>query len=626
MRTEADAQDSLFFRSYWFPSELRLLQPPEDVTTAEWAERHIYVVKSVRPGSWKNDNNPPLVGIMNAADRKGIFRNMKIEVVMKGVQTGVTTAAHNIILKRMDGSAQNAMIVMESEKKMRRVMKQRLIEFIKRSPRLSGQISNNPDDTTNYSITMASGFCLNTGWAGSQAAVASDPCETVILDEIDKYDTPLNLEEAKDRITTYQETGLAVMLSTPGLDGGPIVMEFNNCDAVFDYHAVCPECAHVQPMKFENFWWPEKGDKPAIGEWKRIANRVQRERSARYACGGCGSLWDDYTRDKAVKLGVGHFFHGWKMRENVDYPVSAGFHFPSWISPFKTLSEVVARWLRAQEADQSGKLRAWHNNEAAAPYIEAYSERKDDAILALKDDRPRGLVPKGIAALLGIVDTQQRGFYYEVRAFGWGSTLESWQIREGYVETFEGLNNIMLNSEYKDVDGKNYAIQAAFMDSGGGTGTVPKHSRTAEVYEFCRLNPIFRPLKGRQRMTTTTGVTQIDYYPRTKKPIPGGLTLYTINVTFFKDQLSTKLAIDPHDPGAWHLHSECSNEYAREMTAEYRNDKGVWICPQNRPNHYWDIGVYALAAAEILQIKFWKKQTEDAQKPSSRRIISKGIE
>ncbi|MEK6531268.1 MAG: terminase gpA endonuclease subunit [Deltaproteobacteria bacterium] len=614
MQTQTDTQtpqESLFVSCEWWPSERKILIPTEDITTAEWAELHRYVTKSTRPGQWSNANNPALIGIMNAADRRGAFKKMRTEVVMKGVQTGVTEAAHNLLFKRMDNRSHNALVVMESERKARRIFRQRVHDNIRKSPRLADQISDNPDDMTNYSIIMRTGFCVNIGWAGSQAAVASDPCETVILDEVDKYDAPANIEEAKDRTTTYGETGLVMILSTPGHNGGPVAVEFDNCDAACDYHAECPDCGHVQPMDFTHLWWPDKGEPKKAGEWKLLANRVQREKDARYACNGCGSLWDDDNRDRAVVLGLQHFFYGWKFREDIDYPVSVGFRFPSWLSPFKSLSDIAARYLRAQEPGSGDKLRMWHNNEAAEPYMEVLSERRDDAILALRDDRPRGLVPKDISCLLLLADTQQRGFYYEVRAFGRGPQLESWQVREGFIETFDALKDVAFSSEYKDIDGKNHVIHAAFIDSGGGTGTVPKHSRTAEVYEFCRQNPVVRPLKGRQRMTTTVMSTRIDHFPATKKPIPGGLTLYNINVTHFKDQLASKLSINPTDPGAWHLHSECPEEYAAQMTAEHRDDRGRWVCPKGRANHYWDLGVYALAAAEILQVRFWKKPGEE---------------
>lgn len=90
------------------------------------------------------------------------------------------------------------------------------------------------------------------------------------------------------------------------------------------------------------------------------------------------------------------------------------------------------------------------------PWKDYTVERKEDMLLALRDERYMGLVPSGgvICGLTAGVDTQNRGFYYEIRAWGWGMNLESWQIRFGYVETFEALEEILISHRYLDEDGR----------------------------------------------------------------------------------------------------------------------------------------------------------------------------
>ena len=601
-------EGELFYYDRWYPGQIELFDKQKDLSTADWAETYErWVTISDKPGPWKNENNPALKGLMDLMDYA-----RKLFVLLKGVQTGGTEAAQNFIFKKADTAAGAiGLYVMDSEKKLKRIMNTRIVPTFEKTPKLKQRMSLNPDDTTNYSIKLQNGFVLNGAWATSQAMTSSDPCILVVIDEIDKSKDAINIQEAKDRITTYEREGKVLILSTPSFEDGPIMKELRDCEVIYDYHVGCPACGARQVMKFENFTWLDK-DKPQENEHdrKKLANEIERDDLAEYICNSCGVLWDEYMRIKALHLGE------WLPRHPVvKRPISIGAIYPSWDSPFKKMSSIVARWLRAQ--GDIGKLRGWYNNEAAEPFIEKLSERKEDDIMALRDDRPRGLVPKDLAILLASFDTQKHGFYYEVRAFGSGQSCESWQVREGYLETFEDVEDILYHSEYKDIDGNLYPIHAAVMDSGGGTGTVPKHSRTAEVYEFCRKNKIVRPVKGRQTMTKTVSPTRIDHFPRTRKPIPGGITLYTINVTYFKDQLATKLEINPTDPGAWHLHSECHAEYGRHMTAEYKDEKGKWQCPRNRANHYWDIGVYALALAEILQIKFWKGKRATPKKPES---------
>ena len=38
---------------------------------------------------------------------------------------------------------------------------------------------------------------------------------------------------------------------------GPVWIELNLCQAVFEFWAVCPDCGTDQLMEFENIRWPE---------------------------------------------------------------------------------------------------------------------------------------------------------------------------------------------------------------------------------------------------------------------------------------------------------------------------------------------------------------------------------
>lgn len=72
--------------------------------------------------------------------------------------------------------------------------------------------------------------------------------------------------------------------------------------------------------------------------------------------------------------------------------------------------------------------------------------------------------------------------------------------------------------------------------------------------------------------------------------------------------MTAKLRVKPDDPGAWHMHKDVTMEFANHMCAEYVDDRGLWQCPKGKANHYFDCSVLAFIAAEILQIKFWRKK------------------
>lgn len=109
--------------------------------------------------------------------------------------------------------------------------------------------------------------------------------------------------------------------------------------------------------------------------------------------------------------------------------------------------------------------------------------------------------------------------------------------------------------------------------------------------------------------------TSIGRYPDTGAPIPGGMSLYRINTTEVKNALATKLAIPPADPGAFHLHGEVGHEYMRHMTAEYRDEQGLWQCPKHRGEHFWDCEVLAFAAADAAGMKHWPTPDDSQPEP-----------
>jgi hypothetical protein len=76
-------------------------------------------------------------------------------------------------------------------------------------------------------------------------------------------------------------------------------------------------------------------------------------------------------------------------------------------------------------------------------------------------------------------------------------------------------------------------------------------------------------------MTQPISWSNIECYPGTKRPIRGGIKLLRYDANYFKNILASKLEIKPEDSGAWHMHSETGEEWARHMCAEYINEHGL---------------------------------------------------
>lgn len=579
-------------------AERRVMRKRPPIRPSVWAERHRKLTMSAIPGPWKNDITPYLTDIMDAAAKPCV----ETVVLMAAPQVGKTEAVHNFVGYALDRAPGPVMYVYPDKDTAADNSKDRIQPMLTDSPRLRSYMTGVEDDTARMRIKLRHAV-IYLAWAGSPTSLANKPCRYVVFDETDKYPPPGPKEAdpislGEKRANTYRASRKAKIfkISTPTTEAGPIWRAYSEeAQARFARHARCPLCGHLHKMTFRQIKFPED---------ERDPERIEAEHLAWYECPNCGGRWDDAMRDAAVRagatmsedgvpLGVEAYIDAFK-------PKKIAFHIPSWLSPFVPLASVAAAFLRGLK--DKAKLRDYMNAHEAMPWVPYQAVREEEGILALRDDRPRGRVPGGgrVAGLVAGVDTQDDGFWYEIRAFGFGIEAGSWQVREGKVETFEALQRILFEDRYEDADGNGYLVHLALQDAMG--------HRTAEVYDFCRqLRGRVLPSQGAQRMNTPLTFSEIEYYPGTAKKIPGGLRLVRVNTTYFKNLLASKLEIHPDDPGSWRYHAETTAAWARMMVAEAQDDAGLWQPRQGYENHGWDCSALCLAAAEVMGMRFWAR-------------------
>ena len=579
-------------------AERNVFRHKPKIPVSDWAARHRIVTRGpLEESLYRKTTTPYLNGIMDAA----WFPSVMTLIVCATPQVGKSFMADTLTGYAIDRDPGPVLYVYPDEDTATENMRDRILPMIKKSPRLRAFLTGLGGDESGQRVNLQH-MQVYMAWARSASRLGNRSIKYVILDEVDKYPTVANVREASPidlaeaRTLTYNHAGRKIIkISTPTVEAAPIWQALmTEAQVIFDYWVRCPECRKFQAMRFEQIKVPPD---------ERDPERIQNYNLAWYECESCGEKWNEHMRDVAVRRGQ------WRSRQEGQAlraylfqkrPLKIGFHIPSWLSHFVSFGEIGAAFFRAQGSKL--KLKDWNNKYCAMPWKPYEVERQEDRILALRDDRPRGIVPSGgvVACLLAGVDTQDEGFWYEIRAFGYGMEGESWQIREGFVLTFDALAEVLWGSEYKDADGKAYFVRFAVQDAMG--------HRTSEVYDFTRLHRrMIVPFQGKQTLAQPISYTNIDYYPGTKKPIPGGIKLLKADVTFFKNLLANKLEVAPDDPGAWHLHGESTEAWARQMCAEYVDEKGLWQCPEGRDNHGWDCSVYSLVAAEAVGVKFWKK-------------------
>ena len=586
------------------PADRKVLRKRRKVPVSEWCERHRFVSMSAIPGPWRNDVTPYLTGIMDAS----FFESVQTVVICAAPQTGKSEAVNNCIGYAIDRDAGPVLYVYPDRQTARDNSRDRIQAMIYNSPRLRGYVRSVVEDITTMAINLEH-MPIYMSWARSPSRLANKPIRYLVFDETDKYQyaaesresDPLSLGELRTR--TYKTSRKIWKISSPTVESGYIWQAFTTeAQFRFDYFVRCPCCGHAQAMQFERIKFPADCRDP---------ERMETERLARYECAGCQAQWDDEDRNRAVRAGE------WRERDSGvelfallrrERPVKIGFHIPSWLSWFVSLSEVAAAFLKGLKS--KSKLKDFQNAHRAEPWRDYSVERHEDRILALRDERPRGHLPGSgvVAGLTAGVDTQDDGFWYEIRAWGYGETEESWQVREGFITTFEALAQVLWTDEYKDADGLSYPVALVVQDAMG--------HKTTEVYDFCRYHKgLIMPFKGEARMASAIAYSKIDHYPGKTQPIPGGpLQLLRANVNFFKSKLAGKLEIAGADPGAWHLHSEADVEWARQMTSEYIDpETQEWTAIEGRRNHAWDVSVYNLVAAYACGLRFWPRPTGEPE-------------
>lgn len=609
--------------------ERKMLRRKVKARPSEWAAKNIVVPMDSATGKrrWDPSLTQYWAGVMDAS----FYPSVQEVAACAVAQTGKTQFIMNCLGYSMDRAPGNIILVMQDEKAVGEMFPDRIIPMINDSPLLSTYKTGYVDDLTATKIKLRH-VKVYPAWATSASRMASKPAPYAVLDEENKFPETANKQEltpvdlVRMRSRTFGHMRKLWRASTPTIEGVGISKALDESEVVFDFYPRCPVCGHDQRMVFERIKWD--------GRSGADPDTLKKTRSAWYECEHCDARWDDRVRDMAVRAG------GWKERRReaigegqevkqariipglalFEYlethnPIKIGFHVPAWLSHYVSLSECASAFIEGLK--DTLKYKAFCNNYAGEPWKIIRKEREETRILALRDDRPRGRVPGGgvVAGITASVDTQDYGFWFEIRAWGYGGpelSKDSWCVKEGYVTTFGDLERVLWGEDLLDVDGNRYVISLTIQDALG--------HRTAEVYNFCvKHRGKIVPSIGRDTMAQPFTWTNLEFFPGTKKPIPGGLKGINVNTKHFKDELSRLLEIHPGDPSAWRYHAEFSEAHARHMTAEFVNDKGVWECPSGKENHLWDCASLNLVAAEILGIKFWPKPEDLAALQKSRK-------
>lgn len=549
----------------WSERERGAWTPPEDLKPSEWSPKYRVLSRrqSSRPGRWRNENAPALVGVMDLAVRKSV----KEIWVKKAAQVGASEAIRNVIGCIAHLHPDPMLIVLPDEKTGKKIVRKRLLPLFEDTQVLAALGGRMSRDKQLTQITLQNGFDLNVAWSGSPTSLASDQFCTVYLDEPDKYDRT-HAEEAppaelaRVRTRTYGDRGRIIGTCTPTTVDGTISVEFEACpeDAKFYFFVPCPHCGLFQRLLPDRIKWEKFPDEKLAA--KDLAARVKRRGLAWYECAAVDCAKRIHDHQKPAMLFAGYwgnepatvpsgrepFEYFVDGSEAGDFPESdkIGLHYPATIDLSATFCDIAAEWIRAER--NPGKIRQLRNSTLAETY-ESTITRTSSTVFAKKTERAAAsgyaplVVPKWAMVLLMSIDTQLDHFYFTIRAYG--HAFRSRRIHHGRVLTFEELT--ILSDQrlfsYEDNFAPPIRVYMSGIDSGAGKDNLGG-SRTDAVYQWCSRDAMRRkPLKGESKPKIDTPVRhkKHTYTPPGVGRSPYEVWLHLFNSHYFNDLLSSAI-------------------------------------------------------------------------------------
>ena len=566
---------------------LQYLSPPEQLTVSEWAEKYriLDAKSSAMPGPWSNDITPYLKGVMDE------FNNYETEkiVFVKPTQVGGTEALQNMIGYIVMQDPAPTMIVYPTDTLAKSISENRLQPMLKATP----EIAKKFDDTSPLLELQFDGMYLTLAGSNSPSGLASKPIRFLMMDEVDKYPGASNKEAdpiklATERTKTFHNKKIYIT-STPTLKTGHIWKEKEDADIEKHFFVPCPHCGEYIELLFPNIRFPDD-------EGMSYADRAE---FATYVCQKCGCVITDNDKHNMLKLGE------WKtVRHSTKYVRNVAFWINTLYSPFVRWSDIAKEFL--QSKDNPEDFQNFVNSWLAEPWEDTKLKTNADLVMERQTDLPAYVVPSWTKLLTAGVDVQETCLYWTIRA--WGDYLTSQNIAHGQALSFQEIDQIM-NLQYQTEDGDPVVVNLCLVDSG---------DQTDMVYDFCVTHADYAlPVKGSNHAQLSpyklSKISKVDSKAY-------GMTLVIADGNAYKDMIAGRMK-RPNGRGSWMVYAGCDMEYAQQVTAEHKINvkkngvvRQVWVSKRSHvDNHYLDAEVYALAAADIREVRTLHLRNEDPE-------------
>ena len=563
-------------------------------------------------------------------------------------QSAKTETALDLIGHRLDQKPAPILFVGPSAEFNKDQFEPRLTAMLEQCPRLNATFLRGKKEKKTLKIVAGVRIRLASG--ASSTALKSDPAALAFIDEYDEMarnirgqGEALGLVEARgdtfaDAITVVTSTTSKGIVETEKLSAG---FDAGGRERFLEFWAL-GDAAQIESPIWRLFqegtrhhWaWPcPQCDGYFIPmrkhlRWDRGATPDQARKTAHLICPCCGAQIHEGDKGevkaamnaRGVMIAPGQTLEdalsGRQVLENSTYSQwNSGL-----CSPFVSWGKRAERLVKAEMSGEDDKIQTAVNANFGEMYSPASSGDMPDWRTFLDTNRTAlapGVIHRGVLRIVMGVDVQMRGLYYVIRGFGARGT--SWNIDHGYLigetirdEVWDDLAQIMLSP----LEGGMPIVKV--MVDAGYRPDKPQWNGVHRVYDFARQHSFFvSPCKTRSTGGGRPyGVSKIEVRPDGSRH-PFSIDLVTLDPDYFKSLVHTRIKTPPGRPGAFYLHRDADEAYARQVLSEVRVMKPGATRPEWRPirrdNHYFDCEALCAAGGYALNVQAIPAGVERAQ-------------
>lgn len=505
------------------------------------------------------------------------------------------------------------------------VFQDRIKPTIEQVPVLRMLWDGNPDNLTKDKIKLRNSI-IRVASAQVPSDLATFSAGLIYASEVCKYrhaqsDTKSKLDTIKALRGRQEAYGIIgrkkeVLESSPLEEGDPLHCEMFKSGVInLRPHFPCPRCGKYQELLLEQIKEVPSIDSKGEKVYDHDPDRIRQQEAAFYECKYCGNSIQERDRIEMGQKVV------WAMRgeaisqeghtaQRRDYN-SISFQWNRFVDYSFKFSEGLARFFEAQRSGDPVKLRTFFN-EDMGEFANLKSAKEETSWVFTKcceynilDEK----IPEWVSFVLLGIDTQDFGFYFVLRGFGFGK--KSLLLDYGFIKCEMGpdqspgyvLETVLARITKRTLvtkDGRQLEILAGLIDRGGHKQSFVDHlvNNIPNLYAYTG--------------STSKGA------PLIRK---GNNGLYLGNTENLSRIVSSDSVLDN-----WFLPENINSDYARQFVKQYDRDerdkdgntKRVWV--HGGEDHLRDCenyiqGAYVLTGLhEVLFDELQHKECVDSQK------------